>query len=116
MKTESFIKLLRTIISEEVRKAVRAELNTALNENTNTKIPAYSEPKISLREKYRDVLGVDSFGSIASNSKDKVPLNKEGTPAIVNLSGNNLVNSILAETAQQMRQDPGSNAFFEGLR
>ena len=116
MKAEAFIKVLRTIINEEVRKVVREELNRSLNEGTAQPTTRFEEPKISLRDKYRDVLNPDSIGSLSNMHNDRVPLNKEGKPAVVNLSGNGLVNSILAETAQQMRQDPGSNAFFEGLR
>lgn len=116
MKADAFIKLLRTVINEEVRKVVREELNNSLNENTSISKPNFSEPTISLRDKYKDILSTDSFGSLSSMHNERVPLNKEGKPAVVNLAGNGIVNSILAETAQQMRQDPGSNAFFEGLR
>jgi hypothetical protein len=116
MKAEAFIKVLRTIINEEVRKVVREELNNSLNENIIPNKSAYQEPRVSLRDKYRDVLSTDNFGELTSMHQNRVPLNKEGKPAVVNLSGNGLVNSILAETAQQMRQDPGSGAFYEGLR
>lgn len=118
MKAEAFIKVLRTIINEEVRKVVREELSSTLNEGRGVyaQTPSYQEPKVSLRDKYRDILGGDEMASLSSMHNDRVPLNKQGKPAVVNLSGNGLVNSILMETAQQMRQDPGSNAFFEGLR
>lgn len=116
MKADAFIKVLRTIINEEVRKVVREELHRTLNEGIFAPKPLYEEPKISLRDKYKDVLNTDNFGSLTSMHNERVPLNKDGKPAVVNLSGNGLVNSILAETAQQMRQDPGAGSFFEGLR
>lgn len=112
MKAESFVKLLRTIISEEVRKVVREELSRTLNENSNT--VARTEPKISLRDKYKNLLNTNDL--VDNLYENKVPMNKEGKPAIVNLSGNNLVNSILIETAQQMKADPQAGSFFEGLR
>lgn len=116
MKADAFIKVLRTIINEEVRKVVREELSRTLTEGVSSSKPLYEEPKISLRDKYKDVLSPDSLGSLSSMHNERVPLNKEGKPAVVNLSGNGLVNSILMETAQQMRQDPGAGSFFEGLR
>lgn len=118
MKADAFIKVLRTIINEEVRKVVREELSRTLNEGyeAQNSRPSHQEPKISLRDKYKDILGSDDISSLSSMHNERVPLNKEGKPAVVNLSGNGLVNSILMETAQQMRQDPGSGAFFEGLR
>lgn len=115
MKADKFVKLLRTIISEEVRKVVKEELSRTLNEHNSMQEPQsvhnYVEPKVSLREKYRDILG-----SEFKPQPPAVPLNKEGKPALVNLSGNSVMNSILAETAQQMRQDPQAQSFFEGLR
>jgi len=113
MKAEAFVKLLRTIINEEVRKVVREELRNSINETTTRPNNSYYEPKTSLRDKYSSILNMDDMHS---NTNQRLPLNKEGKPAIVNLSGNSVVNSILMETANQMKQDPGSNAFFEGLR
>lgn len=116
MKADAFIKVLRTIINEEVRKVVREELTRTLNEGVSSSKAVYTEPKVSLRDKYKDVLDPNNLGSLTDLHDERVPLNKQGTPAVVNLAGNSLVNSILAETAQQMRTDPGSSAFFEGLR
>ena len=117
MKADAFIKVLRTIINEEVRKVVREELSrTLLAEGNSQPTPRYEESRISLRDKYKDVLNMDSFGETTVSNSDRVPLNKDGKPAVVNLASNGLVNSILMETAKQMRQDPQSNAFFEGLR
>lgn len=106
MKAESFIKLMRTIINEEVRKVVREELRGVITEQTRP----------NLRDKYKDQFSSEySMNSLMEEQK-AVPLNKYGQPSIVNTTGNPLMNSILMETATQMRQDPQSSAFFEGLR
>jgi hypothetical protein len=110
MKAESFIKLMRTIINEEVRKVVREELHGVINESTTPT----SRP--NLRDKYKSQFDPSfSMTSLMDNSTDSIPL-RNGTPALVNVSNNPTVNSILMETANQMRMDPGSNAFYEGLR
>ena len=111
MKAESFIKLMRTIISEEVRKAVREELRGVINESAKPVMP-----KPNLRDKYKSQLDSGfSMNSLMEDNTDVIPL-KNGKPALVNVSNNSTVNSILMETANQMRQDPHSNSFFEGLR
>jgi hypothetical protein len=108
MKAESFIKLMRTIINEEVRKVVREELRGVINESAT--------PRPNLREKYKSQLDPTfSMSSLMDDDADSIPL-RNGKPALINVSNNSTVNSILMETANQMRQDPGSNAFFEGLR
>ena len=107
MKAESFIKLMRTIINEEVRKVVREELRGVIAE----------ENRPNLKDKYKNKFDSDySMSSLMEDSDSRIPLGKSGKPALVNISGNPMVNSILMETATQMRQDPQSSAFFEGLR
>jgi hypothetical protein len=108
MKAESFIKLMRTIINEEVRKVVREELRGVINES--------STPRPNLREKYKSQFEPNfSMSSLIEDDSDTIPL-RNGQPALVNISNNSTVNSILMETANQMRIDPTSNAFYEGLR
>lgn len=106
MKAESFIKLMRTIINEEVRKVVREELRGAITESNRP----------NLRDKYKSQLDPNfSMASLMDEPTSAIPL-KNGKPALVNVSNNPTVNSILMETATQMRQDPQAGSFFEGLR
>jgi hypothetical protein len=108
MKAESFIKLMRTIINEEVRKVVREELHGVINESKT--------PKPNFREKYKSQVDPNfSMSSLMDGDADMIPV-KNGRPALMNVSNNPTVNSILMETANQMRMDPSSNSFFEGLR
>lgn len=107
MKAEAFVKLLRTIVSEEVRKVVREEMRGMLNEQNRP----------NLKDKYKGTMDSGFNMSSLMNTDDNyaVPTDKSGKPKVVNVSNNPLMNSILMETATQMKMDPGSRAFFEGL-
>lgn len=107
MKAEAFVKLLRTIVNEEVRKVVREEMRGMISEQNRP----------NLRDKYKSSLDSEfNMSSLMSGDSEYViPTNKNGQPKVVNVSGNPLMNSILMETANQMKADPGSRAFFEGL-
>jgi len=104
MNADKFVKLMRTIISEEVRRVVREELRLSLTEQR------YSEPKESsytpgaIKSKYQNIFE-DEFET--PNTFVKKPSGP--------ISKNKSVNSLLEETAEQMRTDPASRAFFEGL-
>ena len=102
MKADKFIKLMRTIISEEVRRVVREELKLTLIEQRNAGSVVDSYVPGSVTNKYRNLLD-DEFEATRS------------TKSNIKFSSGNPMNSLLAETAEQMRTDPASKAFFEGL-
>lgn len=105
MKADLFVKLMRKIISEEVRRVVREELRLTLSENTNTRTPIESySPAPDLRSKYASVFDTKDLGG----NKKVAPIN--------NTSAMSSVNALLMETANQMKSDPGAQSFFEGLR
>lgn len=104
MKADKFVNALRTIIGEEVRKAVREEMRLILEESTTvtTEIPNTD----LLRERFSKQI-------MASEDADFIPKPKKGkapAPRVAN------INSILAETATSMHADPNASAFFEGLK
>lgn len=106
MKADKFIKTLRTIIREEVRLAVRQEMEMLLEQPipTTTTLVEEVAPVPDLRSKYAKILGDDE------PIKFKAPTKAYPTKVPVN------INDILAETAKSMRTDPGNSEFYEGLR
>lgn len=107
MNADKFVKLMRTIIAEEVRRVVREELRLSLMEQQSTVTPTKSSYVAgSLKDKYGSLMESDDMSFM--------PKQKTSVPG-VNISNDRTVNSLLAETAQSMQSDPHARSFFEGL-
>lgn len=102
MNSDKFIKLMRTIIAEEVRRVVREELRLSLNEQ---------------RESKADYSNSESYtpGSMKSKYAFLMEEDKPQKPQRGQSNGPASMQDLLAETAATMRHDPNSKQFFEGL-
>jgi|LakMenE01Jun11ns_1017448.scaffolds.fasta_scaffold9820724_2 hypothetical protein len=103
MKADKFVQLMRTIISEEVRRVVREELKLSLTEQRQSDSAQSSFMPGSMKNKYKSLLEDDVFEMESPKQR------------VSNITSNKTVNSLLEETAQQMRTDPAAKSFFEGL-